>query len=70
LIAINLMTGMKMKYKILTAALLSLLLGGCSSGHFVGFTQCAKDGSAVWWAYPNSHGSMDGLDVNAATCGR
>ena len=59
-----------MTYKILTAAALALLLSGCSSGRFVGFTQCAKDGSTVWWAYPNSQGNMNGLDVNAANCKR
>ena len=56
-----------MTTKILSVAFLALLLSGCG-GRFVGFTECAKDGSAVWWEYPNSAGSLDGIDVSAANC--
>ncbi len=56
-----------MKYKILSVALLALMLSGCA-GRFVGFTECAKDGSPVWWEYPNSKGTFEGLDVSYANC--
>jgi hypothetical protein len=56
-----------MKSKIIAATFLALLLGGCT-GRFVGFTECAKDGSPVWQEYPNAAGNYDGLDVSAANC--
>jgi hypothetical protein len=56
-----------MAHKLLTAALLVLMLSGCS-GRFVGFLECSKGGSPVWWEFPNSKGSLDGTSVNAANC--
>ena len=56
-----------MSYKLFSAALLVLKLSGCS-GRFVGFLECSQGGSPVWWAYPNSHGSFDGINVNAQNC--
>lgn len=56
-----------MTYKLFSAALLVLMLSGCS-GRFVGFLECSQGGSPVWWAYPNSHGNFDGINVNAQNC--
>jgi hypothetical protein len=59
-----------MAQKIFAAALLALVLSGCTSGRFVGFQECALDHSPVWWEFPNSSGSYDGLAVNAANCNK
>jgi hypothetical protein len=56
-----------MPYKLISAALLVLALSGCS-GRFVGFLECSQGGSPVWWEYPNSQGSFDGISVNAQNC--
>jgi hypothetical protein len=59
-----------MSKKLLPALLLALLLSGCSSGRFVGFMECGLDHSPVWWEYPNSQGSYDGIAVNAQNCNK
>jgi hypothetical protein len=59
--------GRKMTYKLFSAALLVLMLSGCS-GRFVGFLECSPGGSPVWWEYPNKAGSFDGISVNAQNC--
>ena len=59
-----------MAQKLLSAVFLVLLLSGCASGRFVGFTECALDHSPVWWEYPNSAGSYDGLAVSAQNCNK
>ncbi len=56
-----------MAYKLFSAALLVLMLSGCS-GRFVGFLECSQGGSPVWWEYPNSKGSFDGIGVSAQNC--
>jgi len=56
-----------MAYELLSAVLLTLMLSGCS-GRFVGFLECSQGGSPVWWEYPNSKGTFDGISVNAANC--
>jgi hypothetical protein len=56
-----------MAQKLVSAVLLLAVLSGCS-GRFVGFTECALDKSPVWWEYPNSAGSFDGIAVNAQNC--
>jgi hypothetical protein len=59
--------GRKMTYKLFSAALLVLMLSGCS-GRFVGFLECSQGGSPVWWEYPNNAGSFDGISVNSQNC--
>ena len=59
-----------MAQKLLSVVLLVAFLCGCSSGRFVGFTECATDHSPVWWEYPNAAGTYDGLSVNAANCNK
>lgn len=49
-------------------AIVALGLANCGEGRFVGFDKCATDGSIVWYERPNSQGSFDGLEVNAANC--
>ena len=56
-----------MACKLLSAALLVVMLSGCS-GRFVGFLECSPGGSPVWWEYPNGAGSFDGINVNAKNC--
>jgi hypothetical protein len=56
-----------MSYKLLSAIVLVVLLSGCS-GRFVGFMECARDGSPVWWEYPNSKGGFDGIAVSPENC--
>jgi hypothetical protein len=45
-----------------------LLLAACSTGRFAGFENCSADGSPVWWEYPNSKGSFDGLNNGPQNC--
>ena len=59
-----------MAQKLLSAALLVLLLSACSTGRYVGFQECALDHSPVWWEYPNAAGSYDTLQVNAQNCNK
>lgn len=58
-----------MIYKLFSAALLVLMLSGCS-GRFVGFLECSQGGSPVWWEYPNKAGGFDGISVNAQNCNK
>ncbi len=47
-------------------ALVVLLALGCLSGcggRFAGFSNCAADGSVVWYEYPNAQGSYDTLNT-------
>ncbi len=52
-----------------TALLLAaaLLLAGCG-GRFAGFNNCSADGSPVWFEYPNSQGSYEGLNNGPQHC--
>jgi hypothetical protein len=47
--------------------LASLLLSACG-GRFAGFGSCSADGSPVWFEYPNSQGSYDGLNNGPQNC--
>jgi hypothetical protein len=61
------MMGNQMAHKLFSVALLVLMLSGCN-GRFVGFLECSQGGAPVWWEYPNSSGSFDGISVNAKNC--
>lgn len=55
------------------AAMLSALLAGCGNGRWdqegsVANPSCAPDGSVVFYEYPNSRGSYDGLTNSPAHC--
>lgn len=43
------------------------VLSACG-GRFAGFDNCSADGSVVWYEYPNSDGTYDGL--NNGPCDR
>jgi hypothetical protein len=58
-----------MTSKLFAAALLLAMLSGCS-GRFVGLLECSQGGSPVWWEYPNTAGSFDGINVNAQNCNK
>jgi hypothetical protein len=45
----------------------ALLLAACG-GRFAGFGSCSADGSPVWFEYPNSKGSYDGLNNGPQNC--
>ena len=47
-------------YAIILVA--ALALSACSTGRWAGFNNCSADGSTVWWEFPNSKGSYDGLN--------
>ena len=53
---------------VLAGALLALTACGGSNGRFIGFDKCSRDGSPVWYEYPNAQGSFDGLDNKAEYC--
>jgi hypothetical protein len=53
--------------KICMLAALLAMLASCS-GRFAGFGNCSADGSPVWYEYPNSAGSFDGIDNRADYC--
>ncbi len=55
---------------VLAGALLALSACGSGESRFIGFDKCSKDGSPVWYEYPNAQGSYDGLDNRAEYCGR
>jgi hypothetical protein len=55
-----------MTKKLAVLAALALLLSGC--GRFAGFGNCSADGSVVWWEYPNSAGSYEGLNNSPQNC--
>ena len=46
-----------------------LALSACS-GRWAGGTNCSKDGSVVWFEYPNSKGSYEGLDNKPEYCAK
>jgi hypothetical protein len=57
-----------MVQKILLIVAVAATLAGCSTGRWAGFNNCSQDGSPVWWEYPNSHGSFDGLNNGPQYC--
>ncbi len=46
----------------------TLFLGACSTGRWGGPMNCSADGSPVWWEYPNSKGSYEGLNNGPQNC--
>jgi hypothetical protein len=57
-----------MVQKILLLVVLTATLAGCGSARFAGFNSCSQDGSPVWWEYPNSKGSFEGLNNGPQYC--
>ncbi|HYM29932.1 MAG TPA: hypothetical protein VEU47_01445 [Candidatus Cybelea sp.] len=55
---------------ILALLLFGAALSGCASdkAKFVGFNSCAKDGSVVYYIYPNSQGVYDDTMVSPNYC--
>jgi hypothetical protein len=54
---------------LLIACACTLLLSACSGGgRFAGFNNCSQDTSVVWYEYPNSAGSYDGLNNGPQYC--
>ncbi len=55
----------------LLAAGLALAVSACAGpgGRYIGTDKCSKDGSAVWFEYPNAQGSFDGVDNKREYCG-
>jgi hypothetical protein len=45
----------------------ALVLASCG-GRFAGFSSCSADGSPVWFEYPNSNGSYEGLNNGPQNC--
>lgn len=39
-----------------------LTLSACGNGRWMGFNNCSADGSPVWFEYPDSSGSYEGLN--------
>jgi len=56
-----------MTKNIVALAMVAALLAGCG-GRFAGFGNCSSDGSVVWWEYPNSAGSYEGLNNSPENC--
>jgi hypothetical protein len=48
----------------------TLLLGACTGGRWGGPMNCSADGSPVWYEYPNSKGSYEGLNNGPQNCKR
>lgn len=55
----------------LLAVGLALALSACAGpgGRFIGTDKCSKDGSVVWYEYPNAKGEYDGADNRREYCG-
>jgi hypothetical protein len=60
---------MRKTLTVVTLLAATLAISACS-GRFVGTTVCSKDGSPVWFEYPNSQGSYEGLDNSPANCAK
>ena len=57
-----------MARSLATVFIAALLLSACSTGRWAGLNNCSADGSPVWWEYPNSKGSYDGLNNGPQYC--